>query len=82
MIGCVVAMELDLETVVRDAAAALGMLDATGQLKHTTSLEAIDLIVEIESAANIEIPTEALRGEAFASIESVAQMVRTVAKPL
>jgi acyl carrier protein len=73
---------LDMEAVVREAAASLGMLDASGQLRQANSLEAIDLIVEIENAANLEIPTEALREEAFASIESIAQMVRAIAKPL
>jgi acyl carrier protein len=73
---------LDLESIIRTAATSLGMLDANGQLKRLDSLGAIDLVVEIESAANVEIPAAALREEAFVSIETIAQMVRTIAKPL
>ena len=52
---------LSLEALVREAAASLGMLDDSGKLKNIDSLGAIDLVVEIENAPNVDIPTEALK---------------------
>jgi acyl carrier protein len=68
-----------MESVVRTAAASLGMLDNNGELKRLDSLGAVDLIVEIETATNLQVPTEALREEVFLSIGSLAAMLRGIA---
>ena len=65
--------------VVRQAGASMGALDAAGKLMWLDSLTAIDFIVEIERISNIEIPSEALRVEAFVSLEQLAKALAAVA---
>jgi acyl carrier protein len=43
------------------------------------SLKAVDLVVELEEATRISIPAHALRRETFASLESIAALLRELA---
>jgi acyl carrier protein len=71
-------MAVEFESIVREAAASLGMLDPSGELKPLDSIAGIDLVVEIENRAKIEIPAEVLRADAFQSIATIAQMLRSL----
>ena len=64
--------------VVETTARNMGGLDEQGRLKALDSLTLIDFIVELESAGNVEIPSDALRADTFASVESVAQLLATL----
>jgi acyl carrier protein len=70
-----VAAAVNWIEVVQTTARNLGSLDSDGRLKALDSLTLIDFIVELETVGEIEIPSEALRADTFASIESVAQLL-------
>lgn len=76
-IGKLIAVRsaVDWEVLVRATARSLGNLDDHERLKALDSLTLIDFIVELEGAGELEIPSEALRADTFASIESVASML-------
>jgi acyl carrier protein len=61
--------------VVRAAAKKANLLDGEGRLVPMDSLAIIDLVVALEAALRIQIPTANLRQEVFESLETVAQMI-------
>lgn len=65
--------------IVHEVAVSLGLLDAEGRLVKLDSFALLDFVVAIERAAKVEIPTSALRPEAFASVETVAALIATLA---
>ena len=66
----------DMATIVREAAHSLSMLDDNGELSSLDSLAIIDLVVQLESTANVQIPPDALAPENFESIDAVARMLQ------
>jgi acyl carrier protein len=69
-----------LETV-RKAAGTLNLLDpATGTLVPMDSLSVLDLVNELETATHVSIPTNELRAEAFASLETVAELLQKLTR--
>jgi acyl carrier protein len=69
-----------LETV-RKAAGTLNLLDpATGKLVPMDSLSVLDLVNELETATQVSIPTNELRAEAFASLETVAELLQKLTR--
>ena len=61
--------------VVRNAARKLNLLDEHGRLNPLDSLAVIDLVLELEAATKIQIPTASLRQESFETLETVAAML-------
>ena len=65
---------IDVE-IARASAKAVGLLNERGELKKIDSLALLDLLGELETRAEVSIPTEALTLENFASLESVAALL-------
>jgi acyl carrier protein len=71
---------MDYVEAVRAVARSLDLLRPDGSLAQMDSLKAIDLVVELEESTRIPIPAHALRRETFSSIDTVAAMLRDLAK--
>ena len=65
--------------VVRDSAKSLGLLDPDGRLAPMDSLAILDLVTKLEEAARLTIPTNAVTPDRFESVESVAELLVSVA---
>jgi len=61
--------------LVRATARKLNLLDEHGRLMQLDSLAIIDLVLELEAATRMQIPTASLRQESFETLETVADMV-------
>ena len=61
---------------VAQAARSLKLLDPDGKLQRVSSLEMVELIVSIEEAAGITIPSASVREECFESVENLAKLVQ------
>jgi acyl carrier protein len=70
---------MDYAEAVRTVARSLDLLGPDGSLAQMDSLKAIDLIVELEESTRISIPAHALRRETFASVDTIAAMLRELA---
>jgi acyl carrier protein len=70
---------MDYVDTVRSVARSLELLKPDGSLAEMDSLKAVDLVVELEEATRISIPAHALRRETFASLESIAALLRELA---
>lgn len=70
----------DWAEIVRTAARGLGLLDENGALVQMDSLVLIDFVVELERLAELDIPGDALRADTFASVDSVAAMLSSLAR--
>ena len=65
--------------IVRDTAESLGLLDENGVLVRLSSLAVMDLVVALEQAAGLTIPTASLRQESFASLATIAGLLDKLA---
>ncbi|HEY4055132.1 MAG TPA: phosphopantetheine-binding protein [Kofleriaceae bacterium] len=65
--------------IATDAAASLGLLDASGRLVRLDSIGVVDYAVALEEAVGTEIPPDALDRESFTSLEAVAALLARVA---
>jgi acyl carrier protein len=75
-------MASDYLTLVKQVAGELNLIDDQGKVLPLDSLSMIDLVIALESSAGIAIPATSLRPEAFASVESIAElMAQTAANP-
>ena len=70
---------MDYVDTVRSVARSLELLKPDGSLAEMDSLKAVDLVVELEEATRIPIPAHALRRETFASLETIATLLRDLA---
>ena len=72
---------MDYAEAVRAVARSLDLLGPDGELRQMDSLKAVDLVVELEESTRISIPAHALRRETFASVDTIAALLRDLAKP-
>lgn len=61
--------------VVTKTAMSMNLLDGQGRLRRLDSLTVIDLVLALETAAKVSIPTASIREETFESVETIAQML-------
>ena len=61
------------------AAKTLSLIDESNQLVPLDSLSVLDLITEIENRTSISISTADIRAENFESLESVANLLSSLA---
>ena len=54
----------------------VGVIKEDGTFQQMDSLNIIDLVVELETAANISIPADRVNAETFRSIESIAELLK------
>jgi acyl carrier protein len=73
-------MAEDFEQIVRTAAEKLNLLLPTGELKKLDSLGMIDIVVELEAAAQITIPSASIDPARFASVGELATLLRELAE--
>jgi acyl carrier protein len=71
---------MDYIEAVRTVARSLDLLRSDGSLAEMDSLKTVDLVVELEEATQISIPAHALRSETFASVDTIAAMLRDLAQ--
>lgn len=72
---------MDYRDTAIQAAKSLALLDGTGALIRLDSLMMVDFVIALEDAAGIQIPIASLNEDVFGSIDSVAKMLSTLAKP-
>jgi acyl carrier protein len=60
---------------VKKLAAAKNVLARDGDLKPLDSMGIIELVVALESEFSVSIPTEGLRPERFASLQTLSKML-------
>ena len=63
---------------VNQAAKTLNLVDHNGKLIALDSLSVLDLVNELERVTQLSIPTNELRPEAFATFETVAELLDRV----
>lgn len=66
---------MDYVQSVKDAAKSLNLLDGAGKLVPLDSLTVLDLVNELERVTKVSVPTTELRPEAFASVDSIAELL-------
>ena len=67
---------LDHATAV---ARSLNLLDSNGELVTLDSLTIVDYVTELEDVTTLEIPTDRLVPDVFASLRGVVAMLESVA---
>lgn len=65
--------------VVRDSARKLSLVTPNGELTTLDSLSIIDLLDALEGATGLMVPLEQITTAAFANMQSVADLLATVA---
>lgn len=63
------------EDTVREVAAKLGMLDASGNLMEMDSLTVLDFVTELEGKIGKTIPTVHVRRSNFESVKAVSVLL-------
>jgi hypothetical protein len=70
---------MDYRELVEDTVRSLGLLDARGALVRLDSLMILDLVIALEDPLGVTIPMGELPDGTFDSIDSVANMLATLA---
>lgn len=66
------------ESTVLEVARNMDLLDPAGALNPLDSLTIVDLVVQLESVLDVEIPIVDLTPDVFVSIESIATMLARI----
>ena len=69
---------MDHTRIVRDAVKELGFLDEGGQLMPLDSISVVQLVTALEQSFGVEFPIPELRPENFDSIETIAELARSL----